>query len=198
MQTAKGEATREAILDEALRQASRLGLERLSLAPLAESLSLSKSGLFAHFKTKEELQLRVLEEASDRFRRQVLRSTSKPGGPKERLQALFGRYLDWVRGTRHNGGCLFISVAQEYDDRPGPVRDSLKKSQQDWRAFLQGIVRTGADGGVFRADVDAEQVVFEIIGIALSYQQTLKLLDDSHAKRRAIAAFERLLADLQK
>lgn len=197
MQTIKGEATRDAILDEAMRQAAVLGLEGLSLRPLAESLKLSKSGLFAHFKSKEELQLQVLQEACDRFHSQVIFQTAKLQDPKKNLQALFVRYLDWVGGTKESGSCFFISIAQEYDDRPGPIRDLLKKSQQYWRGYLAQIIHTGMDKGQFRSTVDAEQVVFDIIGTALAYQQTLKLLDVPKARRFAQASLERLLSSLE-
>lgn len=197
MNTVKGEATRDAILDEAMRQAALLGLEGLSLRPLAESLSLSKSGVFAHFKSKEELQLRVLQEVCDRFRRQVLLPTSKIRDPKEHLQALFVKYLDWVGGTKGSGSCFFISIAQEYDDRPGAIRDLLKKSQQYWRSYLAQVIQAGVDKGQFRAEVDANQAVFDIIGAALAYQQTLKLLDDSKARRYANASLKRLISSLE-
>src|SRR5687767_2055842 len=118
----KGAVTREAIIDEALAQATRLGFEGLSLAPLAGSLGLSKSGLFAHFKSKEVLELAVLEEAIARFRRQVIEpSLSAPR--EERLSTIFERYLDWLAGKGKKAGCLFVTLVQEYDDRPGPIRD---------------------------------------------------------------------------
>lgn len=193
----KGLATREAIVGEALRQASRLGLEGMSLAPLAERLSLSKSGLFAHFKSKEALQLGILDEAIERFKREVLAPSSRERSPSTRLRAIFERYLKWIRGTEDDGGCLFMTMAQEYDDRPGPIRDHFVQSQKAWQAHLDGIVREGVKLGEFGNSVDSKQAVFEIMGAALAYQHAAKLMGDGSARRRAIKAFERLIADLR-
>ena len=191
---AKGAATREAIIDEAMRQASRLGLEGLSLGPLAGRLKLSKSGLFAHFRSKEALQLGVLEKAIDVFKAQVV----LPGAADQaatRLRGVFERYLTWIAGPDGGGGCLFITMAQEYDDRPGALRDRLVASQMEWGGYLRGLVREGIGAGRFRADLDEEQAVFELMGAALSFQHASRLLGDAHARTRALAAFDRILAE---
>lgn len=193
----KGMQTREAILDEALRTASKVGLEGLSLAPLADTLKLSKSGLFAHFKSKEALQLDIVEEAMERFKRQVLLPESRERDPEKRLRAVFMRYLDWIRGSEADGGCLFMTMAQEYDDRPGPIRDRLVASQRDWRTFLTTLIKDGAAAGAFRPDPDAGQAVFDILGAALAFQHSAKLLDDRSARRRALAALDRVISDLK-
>lgn len=192
----KGQQTREAIVDEALRQASRVGLESLSLAPLADSLSLSKSGLFAHFKSKEMLQLGILDEAIERFKSQVAVRALGETAPEARLRTLFEKYLTWIRGTDDDGGCLFMTLAQEYDDRPGPIRDRLVASQRAWRNLLAGIVGEGIGAGVFHAEVDPDQFVFEFIGAALAFQHAAKLMGDGKARRRALCAFEHALDQL--
>ncbi len=190
----KGEQTRREIVNRALARAGEIGLEGLSLAPLAANLNLSKSGLFAHFKSKEALQLAVLHEAIDRFIKQVvLPATAKPRG-EPRLKALFGNYLHWIRGRAREGSCIFISLAQEYDDRPGPVRDLLIRSQRDWRAAIARAVRIAVEEGHFRSDVDAEQFAYEFVGIGMAFQQALKLLEDPKGGKRARCAFEALLA----
>ena len=193
----KGMQTREAIVDEALRTATRVGLENVSLAPLAESLHISKSGLFAHFKSKEALQLDIVAEAIERFKRQVLMPDSRERDVEKRIRSVFGRYLDWIRGSDEDGGCLFTTMAQEYDDRPGPIRDLLVASQREWRGFLAGLLRDAATAGAFREDLDAEQAVFEIMGVALAFQHSAKLLGDRSARRRATVAFDRLISDLK-
>ncbi|MEI5668213.1 TetR/AcrR family transcriptional regulator [Bosea sp. CCNWLW174] len=194
----KGETTRAAIVDEGLRQASRIGLEGLSLGPLATKLELTKSGLFAHFKSKEALQLNILEEAIGRFKREVIAAGTRREAPDRRLRSLFERYLVWIRGEQDDGGCLFMTAAQEFDDRPGLVRDRLVASQLDWREFLGSIISEGVASGAFREDVDPQQAVFEILGAALAYQHATKLLGDPRAKARAQAAFARVLADLKR
>lgn len=192
----KGQATREAIVEEALRQASRTGLEGLSLGPLAESLSLSKSGLFAHFKSKEVLQLTILDEAIERFKRQVAVKAFGKSTPEQKLRALFDSHLTWIRGTEQDGGCLFITMAQEYDDRPGDIRDRLVESQKTWRLLIARIVGDGIARGDFRKEADPEQFVFEFTGAALAFQHATKLLGDAKARKRALSAFERALAPL--
>jgi AcrR family transcriptional regulator len=194
----RGVGTRDAIVSEALKLASRIGLEGLSLAPLAERLSLSKSGLFAHFKSKEALQVVVIEEAIARFKREVIAPGADAQGPAERLAKVFARYLTWIRGAEDDGGCLFLTVVQEFDDRPGPVRDLLVMSQREWRAFIESVVREGVADGSFRPDTDPAQVAFEFVGAGLSYQHALKLLDDPRAKSLALAAFDRLSLSIRR
>ncbi|SDR52860.1 transcriptional regulator, TetR family [Rhizobiales bacterium GAS113] len=191
----KGEVTRAAIISEALSQAVVGGLEGLTLGVLASSLKLSKSGLFAHFKSKEALQLAVLETAIDRFTRKVVvPALPKPEGVA-RLGMLFGNYLDWIRRGDGSGGCLFVTVAQEVDDRPGPVRDLLVESQTKWRGVLGQCVADAIKAKTFRADADPNQIVFEMVGIALSFQHSLKLFGDKRARLLGDRAFARLIED---
>jgi AcrR family transcriptional regulator len=190
----KGEATREAIIGTALSQAVQIGLEGLSLGPLAEQLKLSKSGLFAHFKSKEALQLAVVREASDRFARTVAGPSLQEPAGRPRLAALFGRYLDWIAGSKAMSGCPFVAMVVEFDDRPGAIRDLLVERQQAWRGTLMEIVQQAIERRQFRRDVDAGQVAFEMIGFALSFQHAHKLLRQRDARRRADLAFDRLLA----
>ena len=194
----KGTATRDAIVGEALRQASRVGLEGLSLAPLAHSLSLSKSGLFAHFKSKEALQLEIVETAIEQFKLEVLLPDAAERNAKKRLRGIFDRYLTWIRGSDEDGGCPFMTMAQEYDDRPGPIRDRLVSSQRDWQSFLRAIISGGVAQQSFRDDADAEQAVFEIAGAALAYQHSAKLMEHRNARRMALTAFEKVISSLAR
>jgi AcrR family transcriptional regulator len=190
----KGEQTRQQIIDRALNLSSAVGLEGLSLGNLAAELKLSKSGLFAHFKSKEALQLEVLQAAIDLFVLDVVRpAILKPRGLR-RVEALFENYLAWARGSGKARTCIFMGLSQEYDDRPGPVRDALAKSQRDWRDTVAQVAMTGVSEKEFRKDLDAEQFAFEFIGIGMIFQQYCKLLEDRKAERRAYAAFEALLA----
>jgi AcrR family transcriptional regulator len=188
----KGAATKDAVVDEALRQAVSLGLEGISLGGLAESLKLSKSGLFAHFKSKEALQLAVLDEAVARFTRTVVEpALQAPRGPA-RLQALFDRWLDWLEGDARCEGCVFAIASQEYDDRPGPVRDRLVETQSQWHELLARVATDLPPEG--KAPVEfGRQVSFEIVGIALAFQLHLKLMNRRDARQRAEEAFARVL-----
>ncbi|MFC3228892.1 TetR/AcrR family transcriptional regulator [Marinibaculum pumilum] len=191
----KGANTRETIIGEALSQAVELGLEGVTLGVLASRLNLSKSGLFAHFKSKEALQIAVLEAAVDRFRAQVATPAfAKPKG-RGRVAALFEHWLAWLDGGEAAPGCLFVTAAQEYVQRPGPVRDLLVRSQVEWHGALRWATAQAMTQGDFRKDLDPDLFVFQMIGIALGYQHMQKLMNDPEALGRAHAAFDRLLAD---
>jgi AcrR family transcriptional regulator len=194
----KGLRTRHQIVDRALDLAGSVGLENVTLGNLASELELSKSGLFAHFKSKEALQLAVLTEAIERFIATVVRpALTEPRG-EPRFVALFERYLAWIgRATAPNvaaGRCIFMALSQEYDDRPGEIRDAVVRSQQDWRGAVARAARIAVEEKHFRADLDVDQVAFEVVGIAMTYQQSSKLLADPAAESRARAAFDALLA----
>jgi AcrR family transcriptional regulator len=194
----KGERTRAAILDRAMRLGSRLGLEGLSLGQLAEELDLSKSGLFAHFRSKEELQVRTLDRAAERFVEVVVRpALAEPRG-EPRLRALFERWLAWPELVRQPGGCIFVAAAAELDDRPGPARDRLVELQRQWLATLATAARGAQAEGHLRADVDAEQLAFEAYGIMLVCHHATRLLRDRRAVERARNALERLIASARR
>lgn len=189
----KGEATRERIVGEALTQAVNTGLESMSIGPLAESLGLSKSGLYAHFGSKEALQLAILDEAIERFKvLVVVPGLQQPAG-LGRLRALYVNYLDWIKGNHAAGGCPFVTFIQEFDDKPGPIRDLLSKSQTDWRLLLVRSATEAVRNGELPGDIDTHQVVFEAVGAALNYQVSVRLLNDNSAHRRAIKAFDRII-----
>lgn len=189
----KGEQTRQQIIDRALALSSELGLEGLSLGNLAADLKLSKSGLFAHFKSKEALQLDVLQAAIELFSRDVVRPALQEPRGERRLRSLFDHYLNWVRGSGKARTCIFMGLSQEYDDRPGPVRDALAKSQRDWNDTVARVAQTAVDAGQFHKHVDVAQFAYEFIGIGMVFQQACKLLRDPAADRRAYVAFEALM-----
>ncbi|MBI5066904.1 MAG: TetR/AcrR family transcriptional regulator [Deltaproteobacteria bacterium] len=191
----KGEATREAVIGLALSHAAEVGLNGVTLGVLAGRARLSKSGLFAHFRSKEALQLAVLEEAIRRFGEAVVApALARPRG-EPRLAALFRNYLVWIRGNKGGTGCIFQSLSEEYDDRPGPVRDRLVRALSDWRAALARATAQAVEEGHFRAGVEPDQVAYELVGIAKVYHESYKLLADPGAQDRAQRAFERLLAE---
>jgi AcrR family transcriptional regulator len=191
----KGEQTRAVILDQALALASRLGLEGLSIGALADALGMSKSGLFAHFGSKEDLQLRTLERAQSRFEQAVFQpALARPAG-LPRVRAVFDHWLAWLEnGKNVPGGCTMLAAATEYDDRPGAVRESVLAGQRALRGALAKAVRGAIDAGHLRAGTDPWQVVFETFGIVLAAHHEQRLLGDARAVARAQAAFEGLLA----
>ena len=189
----KGEQTRDAILERALGLASELGLEGVSIGRLAESLDLSKSGLFAHFQSKDALQVAILDRAADRFTEAVVRPALAAPRGEPRVRALFERWLDWPQVVPQPGGCIFVQAAVELDDRPGPARDRLVALQRDWIGVLATTVKGARDVGHFRGDVDAAQVAFEVYGVMLACHHASRLLRDPRATERARRAFERLL-----
>ena len=189
----KGERTRAAILDEALRLVSKSGLDGLTIGTLAEATSLSKSGLFAHFGSREDLLLAVLEHGQRQFTDVVLKpALSKPRGIP-RLRAMFTNWLDWTESAELPGGCPMIGGAAEYDDRPGAVRDRLAEGQRAWIQTLQRAVQQAIDEGQLPAESDPEQLTFEIFGIALVVHHHRRLLGYQKARARALSALERLL-----
>lgn len=190
----KGEQTRTAILDEALKVASRLGLEGLTIGTLADATGMSKSGLFAHFGSREGLQLAVLEHAAQRYGEQVLMPVLRIERGLPRLRAMFERWLDWAIASGLPGGCIMIAAAAEYDDRPGPIRDAVIANQHRGDAVIQKAVRLAIEEGHLREDTDPEQIAFELLGIVLATHNHRRLLGDKEARKRALVAFEQLVA----
>lgn len=191
----KGEKTRATILQMALADASERGLEGLSIGGLAERAHMSKSGLFAHFGSKDELQLAVLAEAVDRFVELVIAPALKEPRGEPRFRALFERWLQWARQDFQPGGCIFLAAAVELDDRPGPARDRLVASQRDWLDVLANAARIAVEEGHFRRDLDVAQLAFEMYAMAQGFHQLERLMRDPRAEARARAAFERLMCD---
>ena len=189
----KGEQTRVAILDEALRIASKLGLEGLTIGSLADATGMSKSGLFAHFGSREDLQLAVLEHAAQRYGEQVFAPVLKIDRGLPRLRALFERWLDWALESGLPGGCIMISAAAEYDDRPGPIRDAVIANQHRGNAITQKAVRLAIEEGHLSPDTDPEQISFELLGIVLAAHNHRRLLGDKEARKRALTAFDQLI-----
>jgi AcrR family transcriptional regulator len=190
----KGDQTREAILLHALKLATRVGFEGLTIGRLADDLKLSKSGLFAHFGSKEALQVKVLELASRRFVDEVLKpALTAPRGAR-RVRALFERWLAWETSPGLPGGCPFNAAATELDDRPGPARDYVVRSQRDWLETIANTARTAVQEGDFQAGLDCEQFAYELQSIMLGYAHASRLMKDPKARERTERAFEALLA----
>jgi AcrR family transcriptional regulator len=191
----KGEDTRKGIVEQALRIASEQGLSGLSIGVLADKVGMSKSGLFAHFSSKDNLQVAVLDEAVRRFVELVISPALREARGEPRVRALMKRWLAWGEQEFMPGGCIFFATAVELDDRPGPARERLVASQRDWLGALAQAVRIAQEEGHFRADLDPEQFAFEAYGVYDSYQMHKRLLRIPNVERRVRVAFERLLND---
>lgn len=193
MRVSKGLVTHHAILDRATGLASKVGLEGLTIGALATELNLSKSGLFAHFQSKETLQVQVLDHGAAVFVESVVRPALAAPRGEPRLRALFELWLDWARSSPLPGGCLFVQAAVELDDRPGPARDRLVEYQRQWLDVIATTLRKGIEAGAFRPDADTMQFAHDLYGVMLAYHHASRLLRDPEAETRARRAFEALL-----
>ena len=189
--TPKGAATRETILDRAYEIARFAGIEGLSLGPLAQAVGMSKSGVFAHFGSREELQLAVLQSAATRFGEYVLiAALSQPRG-LPRLRAIMRNWFEW--GRLEAGGCVLVGSVSEYDDRPGPLRDQVLYNEQRWRNELQRAAQLAIDCGHLR-DGDTDQYAFELYAMPLAMLHEAGLFGYERARRHGDAALERWIA----
>lgn len=190
----KGDTTRTAILDEAVELASLVGVGGLTIGSLAAATKLSKSGLYAHFDSKEALQVQVLHHARERFIDLVMRPTLGTARGEPRLTAFFEHWLTWQVEVL-SGGCIFIDAASEFDDQEGPVRDELVRAEQDKLDSIVLMVGGAIGEGHFRQDLDAKQFAYELEGILLAHHHARRLLRDPVADDRARRAFERLVLE---
>jgi len=194
----KGELTRQNILKHAAGLATEIGLDGLTIGRLADDLGLSKSGLFAHFQSKELLQLAAMEFAAQRFIDTAVKpSLSAPRG-EPRVRAFFDNWLAWPKKSGLPGGCFFVAVASELDDKPGLVRDRCVQLQRDWLDALAQGVRIAVSEGHFRKDVDPDQFAYEMYGIMLVNHHFSRLLRDAKAEPRARKAFDALVSKSRK
>jgi AcrR family transcriptional regulator len=187
----KGDETRLAVLDRAVDLSRRVGLRGLTISTLAEQAQLSKSGLFAHFRSKEALQVAVLEHARTSFETAVARPALRAPRGEARVRELFELWLRWDSVP---GGCPFIAASIELDDEPGEVRDRFVRDQRDLFDMIATVFRTGIGEGQFRADADPDQFAQDFYGVVLARHHTIRLLGDEQAGVRARRAFEALLA----
>lgn len=190
---AKGNVTRSRIVEIALRAASVDGLEGITLGKVAADVGMSKSGLFAHFDSKESLQVDVLSAAAVKFNEVVVQPALAVPRGEPRLRALFDRWLEWEQNESLPGGCVFMHAAAELDDRPGPVRDALVEQQQRWLETLSKAVRLTVEVGHFGSDVDPSLFAFQTYGIVLGYYHSARLFRDPNAKGHALKAFDALV-----
>jgi AcrR family transcriptional regulator len=188
----KGDETHQAILVQASDVASRVGITGLTIGQLAAQTGLSKSGLYAHFASKEALQVEVLEHARERFVDQVIRPALAAPRGVARLRTVFDAWLAWSAAAE--GGCLFVAASSELDDQPGAARDTLVRAERDWLEFLATVSATAIAEGEFRSDLDVEQFAYEIHALMLAHQHASRLMRDPLAVERVHRAFESFVA----
>jgi AcrR family transcriptional regulator len=191
----KGAETRTTILDEAANLASINGLNGLTIGTLAAHTGMSKSGLFRHFGSKEDLQVATLRAGVERFTQIVIRPALQAPRGITRVRALFDRWLEWGTKGGFAGGCIFIPASFELDDQPGAARDYLVTTQREWLDLLATTARKAVEAGDFRPDLDATQFAHEFNTILLGFNQAYRLMRDPKSADRALSQFERLIED---
>ncbi len=189
----KGHETRSAILNHAIDLCSEVGLQGLTIGELAQKAGMSKSGLFAHFQSKENLQCEVLDAAANQFTKSILTPAFREPRGLNRIEAMFNNWVQWGE-VKLPGGCPFIAAASEFDDRPGQVRDRLVEHISNMLAMVARAARFSVDEGHFRPDLDTEQYAFEYWGIILGHHNYFRLLNREDADHRTRKAFEGLIA----
>ena len=189
----KGRQTRATILDAALALAAHMGLEGLSIGALAEVTQMSKSGVFAHFGSREELQISVVREYHARFEDEVFHPAMREPRGLPRLRMLVERWLRRV-SVEIDSGCIYISGAVEFDDRPGPVRDALVAMVMAWQTALERAICLAVETGHLKPDTDPPQMLFELHGLILALHHDARFLRVPGAVERAGVAFENVLS----
>jgi len=189
----KGEQTRAAVLEQAAAVASCKGLHGLSIGTLASQTSLSKSGLFAHFGSKEALQQAVLEEVVEAFANEVVAPALRVPAGVGRIRACFENWLAWSSTGRFPGTCPLMVATFELNSQPGPLRDYVAAQQRRWLDTLARMVRSAIAAGALASDTDPELLAFEINGIGLAHSFSSHLLEDPKCTGHARQAFERLM-----
>ncbi|MDZ4728251.1 MAG: TetR/AcrR family transcriptional regulator [Leptospira sp.] len=193
----KGEDTKSLILDSALKIASVHGLDGLTIGTLATELQMSKSGLFAKFQSKENLQIDVLKSGIELFRRNVIYPSLKTKPGIERIITAVNSWLNWSTKAELPGGCIFLSSSLEYDDKPGIVRDFLVKSQLEWQQTLKKFFLEAVEKKEISQKADLNQIIQEIWGIILGFHFYNRLLKDPKAKVRAKSTLNEMITKIQ-
>jgi AcrR family transcriptional regulator len=188
---AKGDRTRSRILDEAVDLASIQGIGSLTIGPLAERLGLSKSGLFAHFRSKELLQIETLDRAAELFRADVTEPIRTVPDRADRLRVFFERWIAWLEDSRLTGGCPILAAGVEFDDVPGPVRDAAARHLGQLLDLIAKFARAA------QPRRDAEATAAAVMGLAMSHLVRTRLLGDDKARAVTMRAFDALLGSLR-
>lgn len=189
----KGAATRDLILEQAYQLARHDGMEGLSIGALAAGVGMSKSGVFAHFGSREDLQLALLEAVSARFVAFILHPALRQPRGLPRLRAIVENWMEW--GRIHATGCVLLGAATEYDGREDSLlRERVVKQQSDWRNEIKRAIAVTVEAGDFRPDTDTTLLAFEIYALMLGLHHDAGLFGFDQASRCTRAALDRLFA----
>lgn len=192
----KGEDTKLMILEVGLDMASQLGLESVSIGALAKATRMSKSGLFAHFQSKEKLQSDILKFAGELFSKGVVVPALKAQAGIPRIRALVDNWTRWT--SKLTGGCIFVQASNDFKDRPGSVRDFLLMQQEAWIDCLRRIAQSAIGAGDFREDMDCDQFAFELYSLLLGFHLYYKLLKNEDIQKRQHTALDALILRYRK
>jgi AcrR family transcriptional regulator len=194
----KGEETRSQILTAAVEQASTAGFESLTIGTLAEKTGMSKSGLFAHFGSKLDLQIAALDECARQFTEAVFLPALKAPRGVKRLRSLFENWITWPQRAKLSGGCPIDSASREYAHQPGAMRDAVMERQRLLDRELSKAAQLAVDAGEFVPHTDPRQVAFEFVALVLVFHRSESLLGVEEARKRARTAFDRLLEQYRR
>ena len=187
----KGDETKTAILDMAFNMASKLGFEGVTIGILAKATKMSKSGLFAHFQSKENMQVEILKHAGGIFSENVVIPALRTEAGITRVKALVENWNLWT--AKLSGGCIFVSASTEFGNREGAVRDYLLRQQGAWLGCLRKVAQSAIKTGEFRSDIDSEQFAFELYSLLLGFHFYHRLLHDEDIGSRQTHALDQLL-----
>ncbi len=183
---------RALILDHGLELASVVGFSGLTIGVLAKRVGMSKSGLYAHFESKQRLQLELLEHAAEYLQQLVIAPAFALPRGEPRIQALFEKWLEWASGTVFPGGCVLLSASMEFDDQPGPLRERTVAIQRDLIDSISHAAHGAVQDGLYRGDLDCDRFAFETYGLLMSHHFHRRLLDVGRADVWALEAFSSL------
>lgn len=191
----KGDVTKQKILDIGFELASKLGLECLTIGTLAKAADMSKSGLFSHFQSKENLQLMVMTHAGEIFKQDVIIPALLTEAGIPRVRKIMENWVDWTQ--KLSGGCIFVAAAAEYSDRPGPVRDCIRKEHDNWIDCLSRVARSAVRVGDFKPETDCDRFAFELYSLILGFFLYHNSLSYKGAKEMMFASFDQLIRAYQ-
>jgi AcrR family transcriptional regulator len=187
----KGKDTKHIILQVGLDMTSQLSLECVTIGALAKATNMSKSGLFAHFQSKENLQVGILNYAAQLFSEDVIVPALMTEAGISRIKALVENWISWA--SELTGGCIFVSASTEFSDRPGKVREVLLQQQNEWIDCLRRIAQSAVQVGDFREDIDFDQFAFDLYSLLLGFHLYYTMLNDSETRKHQENALNRLL-----
>ncbi len=187
----KGDETKQKILHTGFEMASKLGMESLSIGTLASSTRMSKSGLFSHFKSKENLQLAVMKHAGQVFLEDVISPALKAPAGIQRLRSMMNKWIDWT--VNLSGGCIFVAAAAEYSDRPGKVQDFIKNQHDQWIDCLSRVAQSAVKVGDLKEDTDCNLFAFEMYSLILGFFLYHSSINYKGSLELTLSAFDRLL-----